>query len=176
MNKEFSNAPLGDEGMEEKLWNYIDGAASGEERSTIERLLKENQEWKEKYSELLDLHRLVQSASLEEPSMRFTKNVMEEIAKYHIAPATKVYINKKIITGIGLFFILTIVGTIIYSFGQLNWTASDNSLPFNTPKVDFNKIFNNTYMNIFMMVNVVLGLMLLDRWLTAKKKKFQKEA
>jgi len=109
--------------------------------------------------------------------LRFTKNVMEEITKYQIAPATKTYINNKIIWGIGLFFITLIIGFLIYGFGQVDWNAKgDNNLPVDIGKVDFSKFFNNTYVNIFMMINVVLGLMLLDRYLESKKKKIQKEA
>lgn len=176
MNKEFSNSSLDNEDIEGKLWSYIDGEGSGEERSVIEKLIEANREWKEKYHELLELHQLVHSSTMEEPSMRFTKNVMEEIAKYHIAPATKNYINKKLVTGIGLFFVLTLVITIIYSFGLVNWNSGDNSLPFKTPTVNYGKIFNNTYITVFMMINVVLGLMLLDRYLSSKRKSLQKQA
>src|SRR5437773_2094150 len=102
--------------MEERLWDYIDGISSGDERSSIEKLLESNAEWKAKYYELFEAHQLLQSAELEEPSMRFTKNVMEEIAKYHIPPATKTYINKKIIWGIGIFFITIIISFLVYGF------------------------------------------------------------
>ena len=102
---------------------------------------------------------------------------MEEIAKYQIAPAAKAYINNKIIWGIGIFFITLIIGFLIYGFGQVDWNAGgDNKLPIDISKVDYGKFFNNTYVNVFMMINVVLGLMLLDRYLAAKKKKLQKEA
>jgi regulatory protein YycI of two-component signal transduction system YycFG len=37
-------------------------------------------------------------------------------------------------------------------------------------------MFNNTFVNVFMMLNVVLGLMLLDRYLDRKKKELMKEA
>jgi len=170
--QEFNN------NIEERIWNYIDGSGSAEERSVIEELLEANREWKEKYHELLELHQLVQSSSLEEPSMRFTKNVMEEIAKYHIAPATKTYINKKIIWGIGTFFILLIVGFLIYGFGQIDWSAKGDSSSswFDVSKIDFTKFFNNTYINIFLMLNIVLGLMFFDRYLASKRKKIQKEA
>src|SRR5690349_8004057 len=94
----LNGAPVGDEGMEARLWAYIDGLS--EEASLIEKLVAENREWKEKYAELLDVHQLMGATELEEPSLRFTKNVMEEIARYQIAPATKEYINKKIIWGI----------------------------------------------------------------------------
>ena len=163
--------------IEEQLWSYIDGFSSEEERSAIEKLLQSNLEWKNKYHELLDAHQLMKSAELEQPSMRFTKNVMEQIAKYHIAPATKTYINKKIIWGIGAFFITMIIGFLIYGLGQINWNVSgDTKLPVDLSKVDYSKIFNNSYVNIFMMINVLLGLVLLDRVLANKRKKFQREA
>jgi hypothetical protein len=164
--------------MEERLWEYIDGLSSHDEKSTIEKLVDSNQQWKEKYHELLELHQLVRSSVLEEPSLRFTKNVMEEIAKYQIAPATKTYINNRVIWGIGTFLVIMVIGFLIYGFGQMDLTAgggsSLNVVDFS--KIDYGKFFNNTYVNIFMMINVVLGLVLLDRYLDSKKKKFQQEA
>lgn len=165
MNQQYS--------MEEQLWSYIDGFSSAEERSAIEKLMETNLEWKNKYHELLEAHLLMKSAELEQPSMRFTKNVMEQIAKYHIAPATKSYINKKIIWGIGVFFLMLIVGFLVYGFGQINWAApGENKLPVDFSKIDYSKIFKNTYVNVFMMVNVVIGLVLFDRILANKRKKF----
>jgi hypothetical protein len=181
MKQKFYYSPSGDGGvggdMDERLWGYIDGLSSAEERYSIEKLLETNRQWKEKYHELQEIHQLVQSSALEEPSLRFTKNVMEGIAKYQIAPATKTYINNKIIWGIGIFFIALVVGFLVYGFGQIDWSAkSDVKLPADISKIDFSKFFNNTYVNVFMMINVVLGLMLLDRFLESKKKKIHKEA
>jgi hypothetical protein len=176
MNTDIGNISLGAGGIEERLWNYIDGASAADERSAVEKLLQENAEWKAKYSELMEINKLIQSSELEEPSMRFTKNVMEEIAKLHIAPATKTYINKKIIWGISIFFITMLAGFLIYGFGQMDWTTQgDSKLPVDLTKVDYSKFFNNTYMNVFMMINVILGLFLLDRYLANKRKKFREE-
>lgn len=164
--------------MEERLWSYIDGACEAGEKSAIEQLLESNVEWRAKYKELLDVHQLLHSTELEEPSMRFTRNVMEEIAKLHIAPATKNYINKKIIYGIGAFFITMIVGFLVYGISQIDWSASgdsNNLIPVDFGKVNFGVFFNNTYVNMFMMLNVVLGLMLLDRYLANKKKKISEQ-
>ena len=162
--------------MEERLWNYIDGTGTETERSTIEQLLQSNMDWKAKYGELLEVNKLLQSSELEQPSMRFTKNVMEEIAKLHIAPATKTYINKRIIWGIGIFFITLLVGFLVYGFGQVDWTVQgDTTISDNLNKINFNKFFSNTYVNAFMMINVVLGLFLLDRYLANKRKRFREE-
>ena len=166
--------------MEDRLWDYIDGNGNAEEKTFVAQLIATQETWRKKYHELLDVHQLMStSLELDEPSMRFSQNVMEEIARHQIAPATKTYINKKIIYGIGIFFIVMIVGMLTYGLGQMNWSdaagsgsASDLLAKYNVNKIDFSKFFNNTYTTIFMMINVVMGLMLLDMWLGKKRKEF----
>ena len=90
--------------IEERLWNYLDGTTDQEETSEIEKLIASNLEWKRTYAEVLEAHTMLkEDFQLDEPSMRFTQNVMEEIGKLYIRPATKTYINKNIIWGIGGF-------------------------------------------------------------------------
>ncbi|HSB92727.1 MAG TPA: hypothetical protein VLC28_06395, partial [Flavitalea sp.] len=157
--------------MEERLWDYIDGIATADEKSFIEQLIESNSEWKAKYADLLDTHQLMQNhLELDAPSMRFTQNVMEEIARLQIAPATKNYINSKIIWGIGIFFLTLLIGVVGYGLSQINWTAGgDTNLPVELTKVNWDKMFNNTYTNAFIMINTVLGLMLIDMYLGKKK-------
>jgi len=168
------------ENIETHLWDYIDGLSAAEERSVIEKLIRENKEWREKYHELMEVHQLIHSTDLDEPSMRFTKNVMEEISKYHIAPAAKTYIDKKVIWGIAIFFFTMIAAFLIYGFGQIDWASTsgngtiDKYVNENLDKVDVSRFFNNTYMTVFMMINVILGLMLVDRYLANKRKQYSK--
>lgn len=178
-NNKYSNSPAT---IEERLWNFIDGTVSANERTVIEQLLENDIEWRAKYSELLEVTALLQSSELDAPSMRFGKNVMEEIAKLYIAPATKTYINKKIIWGISFFFITIIIGFLVYGFGQMDWTAGndDSVITKNMSKVDFSKIdlskfFSNSWVNAFMMVNLVIGLFLLDNYFSNKRKEFRKQ-
>lgn len=176
MNHEEMN-PGFDASNEVRLWEYIDGLSSAEEKSVIEELIENNAQWWVKYKELLEVQQLLQSSELEEPSMRFTRNVMEEISKLHIAPATKTYINKNIILGLAFFFITLIVGFLVYGFGQIDWTVQgDTKLPVDLTKVDYSRMFNNDWVNAFMMINVILGLFLLDRYLANKRKQFREEA
>ena len=166
--------------MEERLWSFIDGTVSANEKTVIEQLLQNDAAWKVKYNELLQITQLLQSSDLEMPSMRFSKNVMEQISKIHIAPATKSYINKKIIWGIAFFFIAMIVGFLIYGFGQMEWTTRDESIisknmgNLDLNKLDFSKFFSNSWVNALMMVNVVIGLFLLDNYFSSKRKQFRK--
>jgi hypothetical protein len=161
--------------IEERLWNYIDGTIAADEKKVIGKLLETDAAWKVKYHELMEVNDLLKSSELEAPSMRFSKNVMEEISKLQIAPATKSYINKKIIWGLAFFFIALFVGFLIYGFGQMSFDNSEaTTLSKNLEKIDFTKFFNNSWVNAFMMVNVVLGLLLLDNYFVNKRKEFRK--
>jgi hypothetical protein len=162
------------EGMniDEALWNYIDGTLAPGEQALVEKMIRTDQEWQAKHAELLEVHQLMgEGIQLEAPSMRFTKNVMEEISRIYIAPATKKYLNKNIIRGIGLFFLISIAGLIVYTFGQVDWsqpsTVDMPQLPIERKQLDL--LHNNTYLNIFIMVNILLGLMLTDMYLRRRK-------
>ena len=163
--------------IEDRLWDYIDGNIPAEEKTFVEQLIATQEAWRNKYHELLDVHQLMNSSlELDEPSMRFSQNVMEEIAKYQIAPATKSYINSKIVWGIGIFFITMIAGFLFYGFAQIDWSAggdTKNALGFDLTKIDYSQMFNNTLMNGVMMLNVILGLFLFDRYLSNKNQKLK---
>lgn len=159
------------ENIEETLWSYIDGALQDNEAPAIEQLILENAAWKARYAELMEIHQIMQdNADLEKPSMRFTQNVMEEISRLYITPATRKYIDKNIIRGIGLFFLTTIIGLLVYGLAQMEWQPSNKSYSFNLnlEEVRWSSLFN-TYTSIFITINIVLGLMLLDMYLTRKK-------
>lgn len=166
--------------MEERLWDYIDGLSGPAERSAIDQLLEANLEWQNKYRELLNIHQLLNASELEAPSMRFTRNVMEEIARHNVAPATKSYINKNVIRGIGAFFLTLMLGFIAFILSQFKWTGGNGNsstilpsgLNHNLEKlndVNVGKAFNGTYISLFMLVAVVLGFMMLDMYLQRKR-------
>jgi magnesium-transporting ATPase (P-type) len=157
------------ENIEVRLWDYIDGNSSAEEINIIEKLLSDNEEWKEAYKEISNINQMLTSSEMEQPSLRFTKNVMDKISDYNLAPAAN-YINKKIIWAIGISFIILIGGFLIYAFTKLNWSASSGgNLYFDFKSIDLSRFINSTYMNLFLMASVVLGLMLLDRFLASRK-------
>ena len=159
--------------MEKMIWEYIDGLCSPAEREMVSRHLAGDPEWKMKYNELKSIHHLLQNEELEMPSLRFNKNVMEEIAKYQVAPATRNYVNKNVIRGITAFFLIMIGGLFIYFVGQIHWISSPsnhvfpNSLDAN--KMNWSKLLNNSYINILMGISTMLGLVLVDRYMRGKK-------
>jgi len=162
--------------IEEQLWNYLDGNLPAGEKTVIENLVETNAAWKAKYRELVELQSFLVSTELESPSMRFQKNVMEEISKLHIAPATKSYINKKLIWGIGFFFVALLTGFLIYGIAQTGGSSTgDSQIAKTFDKIDLSRMFNNNWVNAFMMINVILGLVILDHYLGGKRKAFRKQ-
>lgn len=167
--------------MEDRLWDFIDGRSSPAERSAIEVLLETSRQWQETYGELLRMHRLLDTSELDAPSMRFTRNVMEEIARYHVAPATRTYINKNVIRGIGAFFLTLIAGFLSYVLSQVHWGGHNDTstlLPRNTSlgldrwkSIDVSPAFNTTYISVFMLISVIMGFVLLDMYLQRKKRR-----
>ena len=163
-----------DQEMEKLIWEYIDGHCSAAEKAVISLHLAEDPVWRNKYTELMSIHEMLQKEELEMPSLRFTKNVMEEIAQYHVAPATKNYINKNVIRGIMAFFLIMIGGLFIYFIGQIHWSnnSTNNLIPaysLDANKLNWSKLLNNSYVNIFIGINVILGLILLDKYMQGKK-------
>ncbi|MBO9634313.1 MAG: hypothetical protein J7578_14455 [Chitinophagaceae bacterium] len=161
------------ENMELRLWDYIDGLSSTEERSFIEKLIEENIEWRRKYHELLDAHQLLQqNIELDEPSMRFSANVMDAIAHEKIAPAASSYIKKPVIRGIAIFFLVSFVAMLVYVGVSLDWSALNKpNSSFKLPELNLGKYMSSTLFNSMAIVTVVLALALIDTAIRKKQKK-----
>lgn len=163
------------EEREEMIWQFIDGGLSPQERQRVDDLLANDLAFKETHAKLSAVHALLKQAELESPSMRFTKNVMEGIMRQHIAPATKSYINRRVIWGIGLFFVL-LIGAVL-TMGIVQLVAEGNGEPGLLKEVgalDFSRLLSHTWVNVFLGINVILGLYLLDQYLTMRKKELNK--
>jgi hypothetical protein len=67
--------------IEERLWNYIDGTCSLNEKLTVKKLIANEERWNRKYHELTGVHQLISgSLELEEPSPGFLQKANEKIS------------------------------------------------------------------------------------------------
>ena len=153
------------EQMEMELWEYIDGLCNEADRLRIATLISTDKLWQQKFEEISEVNSSLASAmEMEQPSMRFAKNVMEAVANVNIAPATKKYVNSSIVKGIAAFFIISIVSLLGYALVNAKWSNEPLSISerLNIPKVDLSSYFNSSFFNIIIGINVVLGLVILD--------------
>lgn len=148
--------------IEIQLWDYIDGNCNEADRVRIAGLIVNDAMWKMKFDELSAFHTSIPAGmEQEQPSMRFTKNVMDSIATVQVAPATNKYINKTIIRSIAAFFVVTISAMLIYAFANTSYTASKISLPTLAPGW-VSDALNSNWFNVVMGINILLALALAD--------------
>ena len=160
--------------IEEQLWNYIDGNCTFAEKIEIEAKIKADLQYSTTYKELLLVNNELSNLELEEPSMSFTRNVMEQVNLELKPIALKTKVDNRIIYSIGAIFILSIVAI----FGYVVATA-DLNFKFNLTQLNFDlyetKIINPTSIRIFLMVDLVLILIYIDSFLRKRKDTTQKK-
>ena len=156
--------------IEEKLWNYIDGTCSNEERKAIDILIAQDEVYRRKYGELLALNQEFSKMELDEPSMAFTYNVMEAIRAEHAQQPLKAGINKGIIKGISGFFIVSIALLLILAISNVHTGSANISvhLPDSLRLPDIKNYLSKPVLEGFLFFDIVLGLFLFDAWLRRK--------
>ena len=161
------------EDIELQVWEYIDGTCSLQDQERIALLIAHNEEWKSAYHSLILIQEEISSNfELAEPSVRFSKNVMESISILQPLQPTKTYINKSVIRGIAAVFILTIGTTLIYAAASTNWSTPANIVEL--PVLKFNRgsipdLMNPVFLNLMIGATVILGLFFLDTALRVRR-------
>ena len=155
--------------IEQRIWDYLDGTCSEQESKSTADLIDTDPVYRSTYSELKVLHEELGKIDLDEPSMGFTRNVMEKIAALPVAGPIKSLIDKRIIYGIGAFFLVSILVLLTLVFLQVDWAKPVTAaIPLNVPRIDYSSYINSTYMRIFLFADMVLGLYILDTMLRKK--------
>jgi anti-sigma factor RsiW len=153
--------------LEEKLWDYIDGNCTADEQNAIKSLIAGDEEFRLKYEELLMLNRRFSAMELDEPPMAFTYNVIEAIRTERAQQPLKAAINKRIIWGIALFFILTLTVLLVYTIMNISWSSINvSTVNFKLPPVK--NYLTRPVIQGFLFFDVVLALFLLDNYLRKK--------
>ncbi len=161
--------------IEETLWNYIDGNCTADEQKAISALIAQDEIYRLKYNELLKLNNEFSAMELDEPSMAFTYNVIEAIRAEHAQIPLKATINKRIIIGIAIFFVFTLVVLLVFMLANIQLPAA--TVPANvisSLKIpDFGKYITKPVIEGFVFFDVLLALFLFDTFL--RRKNFQRQ-
>lgn len=156
--------------IEEKLWNYIDGTCSEQDRKAVDILIAQDEVYRRKYQELLALNQAFSKMELDEPPMAFTYNVMEAIRAEHAQQPLKAGINKRVIKSISGFFIVSIALLLTLAIINVHASSANISvhLPDNLRLPDIKNYLNKPVLEGFLFFDIVLGLFLFDAWLRRK--------
>ncbi|TDQ09615.1 hypothetical protein [Pedobacter metabolipauper] len=115
-----------------------------------------------------ELTQLLKGMELEEPSMSFTRNIMEQV-KLEIPPVSlKTKVDYKVIYGIAAVFLTAIIGIFIYALANadFNYALPKMDLQVN---IQTEKILTSTALKAFLFVDLVIALIYLDSFLRRKK-------
>jgi len=160
--------------IEEKLWEYIDGACSTEEREAIDLLIAQDETYRQKYLELLALNREIAAMEMDEPSMAFTYNVLETIRADYAKKPLKAAIDSRIIKGIAGFFVFTIAALLIFMLVNINWSAGNTVVAPAFKLPDLKLFLSGGVVKGVLFFDVVLLLFLFDGFL--RKRHFVKHS
>ena len=153
--------------IEQQLWDYIDGNLDANQAKVIQEKIDNDADINLQYEGLLSLNLAFQELDLEEPSMSFTRNVIDSV-KLEPAPISlKTKVNTNIIYGIGGFFVALILALIGYVFYHSKLQFSD----FNTQTkldIDWNTLISPMAIYGFLFIDLVIGLVFLDYLLRKK--------
>ncbi len=155
--------------IEERLWEFIDGSCSADEELAIEKLLQADPAIKQLYEEFLSLSQNLRTMELDEPSMRFTQNVLDRIA---VEPAPKplvTKIDKRIINVIAAFFITILSVLVIFTLTQLSWSAGGQSFSFTIPQINWSALTGSAVTQGLLIAFVIVGLFAFDKLLQHRK-------
>jgi hypothetical protein len=150
---------------EEKMWEYFDGTLAEEEKTRLEQLVASDAEALKMFESVRLVHASLQEMEADEPSLSFTRNVMEAVAKLPLPTPLKTKIDKRIIGGIAGFFILTLLALLIPAMSSLFHSDFTLQIPVSVPSVNWSQYFNSTYIFVFMCLNMLLAFVYLDRFL-----------
>jgi hypothetical protein len=160
------------EKMEMQLWSYIDGSFDAQQQQRVAALIASDKNWEAKFNELSALH-MAMTASFpsDAPSLRFSKNVMEDIGNIRIAPPAQKYINIRLIKGIAASFIVALTIALGLAFASADWhTTTRRTATFpGFLKYDLSGLFDPRMFHIIITINVIVALLFMDAWLRHKR-------
>ncbi|MET1056407.1 MAG: hypothetical protein ABWY16_13960 [Pedobacter sp.] len=150
--------------IEEQIWDYIDGNGGSAQRSETARKIASEEEYQSVYRELLSLQQQFKDISIDEPSMSFSRNVMEIINMEPAPVSLKTKTDKRIILGLAALFILAI-GTIL-AFAIAN---SHMSAPKFSVDINLSQYLSPTLIKTFVFADIVLAMLYADSLFRRKK-------
>lgn len=106
---------------------------------------------------------LMKSLEAEQPSMRFTKNVMDSIEGLEVARVTKHYINPLVIKTIAAVLVLCMLVSIYIVF------TTAKPVPNHTISLKNIGLPKNISLYII-AINIILLLLLAERWFSSRKR------
>jgi anti-sigma factor RsiW len=152
--------------INDKLFSYLDGQLTDQERQNVEKLLESNPALKAKLQEYKQMDAMLKGIRLEEPAKNFTQVLMQRLDR----PATSVLTIRNSLLLLAGIMIAVGICVLLLSAGffdqdrttiDLNTVAIKNKYIQNSIPVV--SISGKLIVNVVILLNLVLAFLVLDR-------------
>jgi hypothetical protein len=151
--------------IEEEIWDYIDGGLDAAQSLEIKARIAADPLYQRTYSDLMQVHQMISAEELDEPSMSFTRNIMEKV-DLEIAPvALKTKVDQRIIYAIGGFFILPMLSILIYVLLNSSYTMPEFKMPDMHFNLTMSAAATGVLVKAFLFLDLGLAFVYFDRFL-----------
>ena len=144
-----------DNATEILIWKYIDGECTPEEINQVEKRMAEDAEFKSAFLERKQLHEGMQEMEPEQPSMRFTQNLMEKLPelylKFSVAPLIGARWARAIAGG------LTLICIGFYALISFAVPAASGGTPTTQGYTEATETINNFFQSVPSQLFLILG-------------------
>lgn len=157
---------------EDEIWDYIDGNGTTESLAATAANIETDPVYATLYEELLAVHQQLASIDLEEPSMSFSRNVMEAVKTAPAPVRLRTRVDKRIIYAFATFFIaaIAVMVTYILSGVRINPAAPELHIDLRATASALRTAINPTVIKIFLFVDMLLAFVYLDILLRRRRK------
>lgn len=161
---------------ETQLWDYLDGTLPEAERLSVERALASDAALRQTLLAMRQMHEALQHITPEQPSMRFTQNVMDAIIHEAAMFRPQPLLSKKVLLGIAAgtaaLFGLTALSSLLYPHhGQpVRLPLGEQAVVATQWFDNYVSLFQNpAFLTVGALVAAVGLLYFADRWMAQQK-------
>ena len=142
------------------IWDFIDEKGSEAYLQGIDQQIKNDAIWAARFNELHDLAAQLSALPKEQPSLRFTQNVMDQLVALPLAVSAQSYINMRVVKSIAAIFVIIIAGALLYSIASTNWSFEGM---FTGSKNSASIIPSGMAIHVVLAINILLGLLFFEK-------------
>ena len=152
---------------EQRIWDFIDGSCTAEERAKVRSMIHTDAEWRSLYDQAMALQKTLYTIEPVSPSPHFVKEIMEKVDEEVQQQPAKT-INRGVIFSVVLIFAVCLALAVIGSAAKgwppgQHWPTSSPVFPRVTS--------DQTVTMMLIFVTIILALRLVEKLLAARENK-----
>lgn len=113
-----------------------------------------------------EIEKMLNAMELEEPSMSFTRKVMEQVKQEAVPVALKTKVDKRIIYSIAAIFVVLMGLVVVYAIANTDFKPLSPRMSF---RIVIDRDITSAALKAFLFVDMIIALVYFDRVLRYKK-------